>query len=260
MQENPRMRYANKTALVTGAAKGIGKAVAIRLAREGARVVVNDVNRGAAEAVVEEIICSGGNAIAAPADMSRYSEIKSMMNDSIKRLGHLNILVNNVGGSCNALGRFVPFLEQTEEQLDWEISINLKSSIVCIQEAVADMIAQQYGRIVNLSSITGVVGMKDIPVYSATKGAIASLTKALAMMYGQFGVTINAVAPGAVATRPGMEKLGEATFLKRACSADEVASLICFLCSDEAAYITGQNYVIDGGRILGPRVGGNHEV
>lgn len=255
------MRFSNKTALVTGAGKGIGRAVAICLAREGARVVVNDVNKDTAEAVAEEITLSGGNAIAAPADMSRYDEIKSMMNDAMKHLGHLNILVNNVGGSCNALGRFVPFLEQTEEQLDWEISVNLKSSIVCIQEAIPDMIAMRYGRIVNLSSITGIVGMKNIPVYSATKGAIASLTKALAIMYGECGVTINAVAPGAVATRPGMEKLGEATFLKRACSAEEVASLICFLCSDEAAYITGQNYVIDGGRILGPRTEvSNHDI
>lgn len=97
--------------------------------------------------------------------------------------------------------------------------------------------------------------MPNIPVYSATKGAMISLTKALAMMYGEKGLTINSVAPGAVATRPGMEKLGEATFLKRACSADEIANLICFLCSDEAAYITGQNHVIDGGRILGPRTG-----
>lgn len=255
MKEENEMRFSGKTALVTGAGKGIGRAVAMRLASEGARVAVNDLNPAVVDLVIQEIMSAGGEAISAAADMSNHQAIQKMMQSVKEQFSGLDILVNNVGGSCNALGRFVPFLEQNEEQLDWEIAVNLKSAIVCIQEAIPAMIEKKYGRIVNLSSITGVVGMPNIPVYSATKGAIVSLTKALAMMYGDKGVTINCVAPGAVATRPGMEKLGDATFLKRACSADEIANLICFLCSDEAAFITGQNHVIDGGRILGPRTG-----
>jgi 3-oxoacyl-[acyl-carrier protein] reductase len=249
------MKFKDKNALVTGAGKGIGRATALQLAGGGAFVAVNDINSDVAGDVVKEILESGGQAISVIADMSRYDDVKQMFRQIRDELGEVDILVNNAGGSCRALGNFVPFLEQSEEHLDWEIGVNLKASIVCIQEVIPAMIKNQYGRIVNLSSITGVVGMPDIPVYSATKGAVVSLTKALAMMYGKDGITVNAVAPAAVATRPGMEKLGDKTFLKRACSADEIANLICYLCSDEAAFITGQNHVIDGGRILGPKTG-----
>ncbi len=246
-------RFKGKVALVTGAAKGIGFAAAKRLAAEGADVALNDINAEGAEEAVAAIRAAGGNASAFPADMSSGVAIRRMFTQVREAFGEVDILVNNAGGSCRALGRFVSFLEQSEADLDWEIAVNLKSAILCCQEAIPMMEKRKYGRILNLSSICGTVGMPDIPVYAATKGAIVSLTKTLAMMYGEQGVTVNAVAPAAVATRPGMEALGAATYLKRACSGDEVANLICFLASDDAAFITGQTYVIDGGRTLGPR-------
>ncbi len=248
-------RFEGKIAVVTGAGKGIGAAAAERLASEGAVVAVNDIRPEGAEAVVRRIRDNGGNAEVFAADMSKGPEIREMFRKIAETLGDPDILVNNAGGSCRALGHFVPFLEYTDDVLEWEIGVNLKGTIISIQSVLPGMMKKHYGKIVNLSSITGVVGMPGIPVYSATKGAIASLTKALAMDYGIHGININAVAPAAVATRPGMEQLGNATFLKRACSPDEVANLICYLCSDEAGFITGQNHVIDGGRILGPRTG-----
>ncbi len=250
------MRFKNRFALVTGAGKGIGASTGRRLASEGAAVAVNDIDSRAVEELVHEITSAGGEALAAPADLADHNETESMTHKVLAEFGRIDVLVNNVGGSCRALGRYKSFLDQTPADVDWEIRINLQSAIVCAQHALPSMMRNQYGRIVNLSSITGTVGMAGIPVYSATKGGVISLTKALAMMYGEYGITVNAVAPGAVATRPGMEKLGDTTFLNRACSPNEIANLICFLASDHAAYITGQNFVMDGGRTLGPKIGG----
>ncbi len=249
-------RFINRTALVTGAAKGIGAAVVRRLASEGAFVAINDINAAGAAALANELQNAGFQAIAVAADLSDATDTERMLKEAKEKLGgHIDILVNNAGGSCMALGRFVSFEEQTVKDIDWEFAVNLRSAIQCIQKVLPEMKEKNYGRIVNLSSICGTAGASGIPVYSASKGAIISITKSLAMMYGNNGITVNCVAPAAVATRPGMEKLGDSTVFGRPSSADDIANLICYLASDEAAFVTGQCHLIDGGRTLGPKAG-----
>lgn len=249
------MRFQGKRALVTGAAKGIGLAIAGLLAKDGATVAVNDIDPVGAQSVADAIIAAGGNAIAASADMGSVAQIKTMIQNIGDTLGGIDILVNNAGGSSRALGRFTPFLESEEEMWDFVLGINLKGTIAAIRYTLPGMIARKSGKIVNLASITGVVGMPQIPVYSAAKGGVIALTKALAMDYAPHNITINSVSPGAINTRPGMESLANGTVLGRSGTPEDVAKLVCFLCSAEADYITGQNYVIDGGRTLGPKEG-----
>lgn len=246
----------NRTALVTGAAKGIGAAVVRRLANEGAFVAINDINADGAESLAKELKDAGFQAIAVAADLSDAADTERMLKEAKEKLGgHIDILVNNAGGSCKALGRFISFEEQSVKDIDWELAVNLRSAIQCIQKVLPEMKEKNYGRIVNLSSICGTAGMPGIPVYSASKGAIISITKSLAMMYGNNGITVNCVAPAAVATRPGMEQLGDSTVFGRPSSADDIANLICYLASEEAAFVTGQCHLIDGGRTLGPKAG-----
>lgn len=247
-------RFEGKTALVTGAAKGIGAAVVRRLASEGAFVAVNDINAAGAEELVKELATNGLRVFAAPADLSDAAATAAMMDRTLEHFGgHIDILVNNAGGSCRALGRFVSFEDQSVADIDWELAVNLRSAIQCIQKVLPAMKERHWGRIVNLSSICGTAGMAGIPVYSASKGAIISLGKSLAMMYGPYGITVNCVAPAAVATRPGMEHLGDSTVFGRPSSSDDIANLICYLAGEEAGFVTGQCHLIDGGRTLGPK-------
>lgn len=249
-------RFTERSALVTGAAKGIGAAVVRRLAMDGALVAINDINVAGAQALSDELNAAGCRTVVVPADLSDYVATDAMLDRALGLLGgHIDILVNNAGGSCMALGRFVPFEEQSMADINWELAVNLRSVFQCVKKALPAMKARGYGRIVNLSSICGTAGMPGIVVYSAAKGAIISLTKSLAMMYGSHGITVNCVAPAAVATRPGMEKLGPSTVLGRPSSGDDIANLICYLASDEAGYVTGQCHLIDGGRTLGPKAG-----
>lgn len=249
-------RFAGKTALVTGAAKGIGAAVVRRLASDGAYVAINDINEPGARALSDELNAAGGRTVVVAADLSDAEATYAMVDQALALLGgHIDIMVNNAGGSCMALGRYVPFEQQTIADIDWELAVNQRSAIQCVQKVLPAMKERKYGRIVNLSSICGTAGMPGIPVYSSSKGAVISLSKSLAMMYGSFGITVNCVAPAAVTTRPGMEKHGVTTVLGRPSSADDIANLICYLASDEAAFVTGQCYLIDGGRTLGPKAG-----
>jgi 3-oxoacyl-[acyl-carrier protein] reductase len=241
---------AGRVALVTGASRGIGRACAIKLATLGAAVVVN-FNTSAAEAqsVVEEIRAGGGDARAVQGDVSRLSAAQGVVKAAIDAYRRLDILVNNAGTTRDGL-----LAAMSEEDFDGVIQQNLKSVFNCSKAVLRQMMKQRYGRIVNVTSIAGVVGNPGQTNYSAAKAGIIGFTKAMAKEYGARNIAVNAVAPGYVPTAltsgvppdiaAGIVRL---TALGRMGTAAEVAAVIAFLASDEASYVTGQVVAVDGG-------------
>lgn len=242
-----------KTALVTGAGRGIGRAIAISLAKKGFMVVVNyNGSKDRAEETVEEIKSAGGNAEAYKCNVSSYSETQEMINYIIKEYGSLDVLVNNAGITRDGL-----LLKMSEEDYDAVLSINLKGAFNCIKHVTRQMLKQKSGRIINISSVVGVSGNAGQVNYSASKAGIIGITKSTAKELGSRGITVNAIAPGFIETemtgvlseevRKNM--VGNIP-LGRAGQAEDVAALAVFLASDEAAYITGQVINVDGGMAM----------
>lgn len=242
-----------KTALVTGAGRGIGRAIAISLAKKGFTVVVNyNGSKDRAEETVEEIKSAGGNAEAYKCNVSSYSETQEMINYIIKEYGSLDVLVNNAGITRDGL-----LLKMSEEDYDAVLSINLKGAFNCIKHVTRQMLKQKSGRIINISSVVGVSGNAGQVNYSASKAGIIGITKSTAKELGSRGITVNAIAPGFIETemtgvlseevRKNM--VGNIP-LGRAGQAEDVAALAAFLASDEAAYITGQVINVDGGMAM----------
>jgi NAD(P)-dependent dehydrogenase (short-subunit alcohol dehydrogenase family) len=223
----------NKVAVVTGAARGIGRAIALRYAADGAVVAVDDINGDGAEQVAAEIASAGGEAVAFAANVTKSAEVRAMVDDVLSRFGQVDIVVNNAGGSAALLGKISAFRDEPEDIWKWVIDLNL------------------YGKIINFGSIAGVCGLPNWAAYSAAKGAIISLTKTLAMEVGEYGINVNCISPGAIPASPDADWT-RGTWLRRGGTPAEVAALASFLASDEAGYITGANYLIDGGRTLGP--------
>jgi NAD(P)-dependent dehydrogenase (short-subunit alcohol dehydrogenase family) len=245
------MRIPGKVAIVTAGAGRIGQAISRRLAAEGAAVTVNDINAERAEAIAEEIRQAGGQALAWPADVSKSDEVRAMVAGTIEAFGGLDILVNNAGGSAGLLKRLTLFEHADEEVCDWVVNLNLKGTMVCSQAVLAPMIERGGGKIVNMGSIAGTVGIIERVDYSAAKGGIIAFTAALAMEVGHHGISVNCISPGSIVPPPADDE--NANYLGRYGRPDDVASLALFLASDEASYITGQNIIIDGGRALGPK-------
>ena len=239
-----------RVALVTGASRGIGRACAIKLASLGAAVVVNfNTSATAAQGVVEEIRAGGGDARAVQGDVSRLAAAQGVVKATIDAYRRLDILVNNAGTTRDGL-----LAAMSEEDFDGVIRQNLKSVFNCSKAVLRQMMKQRYGRIVNVTSIAGVVGNPGQTNYSAAKAGIIGFTKAMAKEYGARNIAVNAVAPGYVPTAltsglapdivAGIVRL---TALGRMGTAAEVASVIAFLASDEASYVTGQVVAVDGG-------------
>lgn len=249
------MRFEGKIALVTGGARGIGKACCLQLAREGATVFVSSLNREGCERVCDEIEKAGfsGRGIPAPLDVRSVSDIRRLFGEVKKEQGRLDVLVSSAGISM------LKPVEEIEEQ-DWDdvLDTNLKGNFFVMQAALQLMKEHKYGKIVCLSSIAGRVGGLVVGAnYAASKAGIACLAKSLAKSGAPFGINVNAVSPGVIVTdqsvpvRAMASMNAEATIpLKRYGTPEETAETILFLCSDQASFITGANIDINGGQVM----------
>jgi 3-oxoacyl-[acyl-carrier protein] reductase len=246
------MRFDGKVAIVTGGAQGIGRAISERLAREGATVVIADVKDAVGTATAEAITGTGGRAAFAHADVTRPDDVAALVKQTVASHGTVDVLVNNVGITRDGLFMMMP-------EADWDLVllVNLKSVFLASKAVVRPMMKQRYGRIVNLSSVAGLAGNAGQANYSASKAGIVGLTKTLAKELGPRGITVNAVAPGFIPTEltkdlPAelIDKAKELTPLGRLGTVDDVASVVTFLASDDAAFVTGQVVRVDGGMIF----------
>jgi 2-hydroxycyclohexanecarboxyl-CoA dehydrogenase len=241
----------NRVAVVTGAGGGIGAAVASALAAEGADVAVIDLREDAARAVADAL---PGRGLAFAADVSDRASVDAAIGAVIAELGGVDILVNNAGHA-----KYVPFREVTEETWDRMIAVHLKGTFNCTKAVVEAMVAQRYGRIINMSSVAALTGSPLHTHYSAAKGGMVAFTKALAKELGPEGITVNSVAPGFV--RTGItgaadfpvefeERFVETTPLRRVGEPEEIAAAVAFLASARAGYITGQVLSPNGGYVI----------
>lgn len=243
------MSLENKTAIVTGARRGIGKGIAIALAKEGCNVVISDIDEKDCEAVAEEVRKLGPKALAVQCDVTKKEEVENLFSKTVEEFGQLDILVNNAG-----IFPFVPFAEMKEEDWDKVMNVNLKSIFLCSKEAAK--VLPEGGRIVNISSIASFVGFEGLVHYCATKGAINAMIRALALELAPKKITVNAVAPGAIDT-PGAsapEEQKKQTIamipLARMGQPEDIANAVVFLASAKSDYITGQAIIVDGGWTL----------
>jgi NAD(P)-dependent dehydrogenase (short-subunit alcohol dehydrogenase family) len=252
------MKLQNKVAIVTGAAGGIGEAIAVRLSKEGAALVINDIAEKPLGEVADRIRSMEGKVLAIRADVTNSSEIVEMVERALKEYGVIDVLVNVAGGSARGEGRGY-FHEVKEEYWTAVIDLNLKGTLVCCHAVIKHMLQRKAGKIISIGSVSGMIGASfAMADYSAAKAGIIGFTKALAKELGPHGINVNCVSPGPIATPPlftlekeTIEKIKGTTYLKRFGKPEEVANLVAFLASEEADYITGQNYAICGGRSLG---------
>ncbi len=250
------MSLTGKIAIVTGGGGAIGQAVYNRLAAVGAVVFVADINLENAQKAVDKITAQGNQAFALLMDVTSAESVKKAVAEVIERFEKIDILVNNAGGSAGAKGELTDFIDAREEIWSWVIDMNLCGTMRCSQAVLPCMTKQQYGRIINISSIAAAVGLKQRSDYSAAKAGIIGFTKALAMEVGPYGITVNAILPGLISRDPAFfnqVRPTSGTYLGRWGQPDELAAAVAYFASDEAAYTTGASLTVDGGRILGSK-------
>ncbi len=247
------MMLENRVALVTGAGRGIGRAIALKLASEGAIVIVNyNGSESRAKEVVSQITEQGGKAAAYQCNVADFAACGQMMETIIKDYGHLDILVNNAGITKDNL-----LMKMSEEEFDQVIDINLKGAFHCMKHVSRQMIKQRQGRIINISSVSGVSGNAGQANYSASKAGIIGLTKTVAREMAARGITVNAIAPGFIQTEMTdvlsdkiKESILEKIPMKQFGVPEDIGEMVLFLASDKARYITGQVICVDGGMVM----------
>jgi len=247
------MKLENRTAIVTGSRRGIGRAIVLALAKEGANVVVSDISQEDCQKVVNEIKNLAGKGLALKCDVTSRDDVEVMVKRTVAEFGRLDILVNNAG-----IIAFKPFLELTDEDWDSTINVNLKGQFLCAQVAAREMIKNKWGRIINIASISSGgcgIAFPLIAHYTASKGGIVALTEALALELTPQGINVNAICPGAINTdmAKGVKESSQLEQLllripkSRLGEPEDIANLAVFLASEESDYISGAAIVIDGG-------------
>lgn len=245
------MRFQNKVVITTGAAQGIGKAIAEGFAREGAISVIADIQQELAETTAADIRAKGGRATAIRIDVTNYQEANDGVRQVLDQFGKVDVLINNAGWS-----KLQNFLENTEELWNKVIAINFKGQTIMCHAVLNSMIKQKYGRIVNIASVVGRTGNVLEAVYASAKGGVISQTKSLALAYAKYNILINCVCPGAIETpmlaqakidNPALPGMVSRVPLHRFGRPEEIATAVLFLASDDASYITGQSLGVDGG-------------
>lgn len=252
------MRVKDKVAIVTGGANGIGRVTSQLLSREGAKVIVVDLAIEDANKVADEIKASH-KAIAMKVDVTRIDEANRMVKAALDSFGQIDILVNVAGGSVGRFirERYTPFSQSRKEDWDRVIDANLYSALNCTRAVINHMIERRSGKIVSFASVAGMIGMRNAVEYSAAKAGIIGFTKALAKEVAPYGINVNCISPGVVGSprilrvpKEVIETWLKAIHLGRLGKPEEIASVVLFLVSDEASYITGENIVVDGS--MGP--------
>jgi len=246
------MKLKDNVALVTGSAQGIGKTIALALAREGANVVISDVSLEKAEETAKECAALGVKTLAVKFDVSKPDEVSAAFTKIVGEMGRLDILVNNAGITRDGL-----LMRMKDDDWDLVININLKGTFLCTKEAVKIMAKNRFGRIVSIASVVGFMGNAGQANYSASKAGIVGLTKTTAREYASRNITVNAVAPGFIQTamtdvlpEKVKEEMMKGIPLGRLGSVDDVAAAVLFLVSPDAAYITGQTIHVNGGMYM----------
>lgn len=255
------MKLSDKVAFVTGAGRGIGKSIALRLAEDGAAVILAGTSPEPLQDVADQVRALGGRALAIQTDVSHFHSVQNAIDKSCSEFGEIDILVNNAGGS--ARGRMSLFCNSTEDTWDHIINTNLKGVMYTCRALINSMQERGSGSIINIASVAGMIGIPAQADYSAAKGAVIAFSQALAKETAAHGVRVNCVSPGPVRSDAGRtipdamkkslayQQLADATGLGRFADPDDIANLVAFLAAEEAKFITGQNYPVCGVMNLG---------
>jgi 3-oxoacyl-[acyl-carrier protein] reductase len=250
------MKLEGKVALITGAGNGIGEAISLLFAREGADIAVNDIDLSMANRTAAAVKKMKRRAVAIQADVAKAGQVSAMVNRVIEELGGVHILVNNAG-----IGGGGPVLEESLETWDRIVAVSLRGAYLCSRGAGKWMVSHNTGNIVNISSIAGMKGSINMNAYSSAKAGVISLTRALAMEWAKYDIRVNCIAPGIINTpmtqqtlarRYTSERLKESIPLGRMGESEEVASVALFLASADSSYVTGITIPVDGGMLFKP--------
>ena len=254
MQQGVHFGLGGRVYVVTGAAQGIGAACARRLAKDGASVALWDMADGPGQALAAELAAAGAKALYRHCNVAQKADVDAALAETLAHFGRVDGLVNNAG-----IFKAAPFLEITEADWDAVLDVNLKGSFLVGQAVARELVKQQRGAIVNMSSVNGTLTIPTIASYNASKGAINQLTRVMALSMADQGVRVNAVAPGTIATElaknavltsdEAKARIMSRTPMKRLGEPEEIADVVAFLLSDAASYVTGEIVVVDGGRM-----------